>query len=255
MEGWGLSCPNSHQHSLLNFHCSCDPLLWNTTMAASSESVLITQSLNGYPELPDLKIEKEQWTQFLADGNEDDGAAKMEKKEEKGKSEGIVNSQVAANSVGSSLSGSEEQHSEICVEDQQSELSDDSGSKKSSEGETVDSKSKKRKRSTERGPKYAFKTRSETEVLEDGFKWRKYGRKSVKSSPHPRSYYRCSDSNCHVKKRVERDPSDPEVLITTYEGKHNHESPSVIYYIGKPIVLQQPGSRPAIVIVNAGPCP
>lgn len=32
----------------------------------------------------------------------------------------------------------------------------------------------------------AFKTRSEVEVLDDGFKWRKYGKKMVKNSPNPR---------------------------------------------------------------------
>lgn len=32
----------------------------------------------------------------------------------------------------------------------------------------------------------AFKTRSDVEVLDDGFKWRKYGKKMVKNSPHPR---------------------------------------------------------------------
>lgn len=32
----------------------------------------------------------------------------------------------------------------------------------------------------------AFKTRSEVEVLADGFKWRKYGKKMVKNSPNPR---------------------------------------------------------------------
>ena len=32
----------------------------------------------------------------------------------------------------------------------------------------------------------AFKTKSEIEVLEDGYKWRKYGKKMVKNSPNPR---------------------------------------------------------------------
>jgi hypothetical protein len=36
------------------------------------------------------------------------------------------------------------------------------------------------------GNKIAFRTRSEEEVLDDGYKWRKYGRKSVKNSPNPR---------------------------------------------------------------------
>jgi hypothetical protein len=31
-----------------------------------------------------------------------------------------------------------------------------------------------------------FRTRSEVEILDDGFKWRKYGKKAVKSSPNPR---------------------------------------------------------------------
>ena len=33
---------------------------------------------------------------------------------------------------------------------------------------------------------FAFRTRSEIEVLDDGYKWRKYGKKSVKNSPNPR---------------------------------------------------------------------
>uniref|UniRef100_A0A0D6R2T8 WRKY domain-containing protein n=1 Tax=Araucaria cunninghamii TaxID=56994 RepID=A0A0D6R2T8_ARACU len=64
--------------------------------------------------------------------------------------------------------------------------------------------------------------------------------KKRKSERAVRNYYRCSYSNCSVKKRVERDAQDNGVVITTYEGKHNHESPTVIYYIGKPsMVLPQ----------------
>ena len=37
-----------------------------------------------------------------------------------------------------------------------------------------------------RTERIAFRTRSEIEVLDDGYKWRKYGKKSVKSSPNPR---------------------------------------------------------------------
>lgn len=32
----------------------------------------------------------------------------------------------------------------------------------------------------------AFKTMSDVEILDDGFKWRKYGKKMVKNSPNPR---------------------------------------------------------------------
>ncbi|KAL5856677.1 hypothetical protein ACOSQ3_004135 [Xanthoceras sorbifolium] len=62
----------------------------------------------------------------------------------------------------------------------------------------------------------AFRTKSEVELLDDGFKWRKYGKKVVKNSPHPRNYYKCSSEGCPVKKRVERDTEDPSCV-------HNHE--------------------------------
>ncbi|CAO2183077.1 unnamed protein product [Urochloa humidicola] len=76
----------------------------------------------------------------------------------------------------------------------------------------------------------AFRVRSEEEVLDDGYKWRKYGKKSVKNSPNPRNYYRCSTEGCNVKKRVERDKDDPSYVVTMYEGVHNHVSPATIYY-------------------------
>lgn len=43
-----------------------------------------------------------------------------------------------------------------------------------------------------REPRYAIKTRTEIDVMEDGYKWRKYGQKPVKNSPHPRY---CFDLN------------------------------------------------------------
>ncbi|BAT78007.1 hypothetical protein LR48_Vigan04g233600 [Vigna angularis] len=70
----------------------------------------------------------------------------------------------------------------------------------------------------------AFKTKSEIEIMDDGFKWRKYGKKMVKNSPNPRNYYRCSVEGCSVKKVVERDKDDPRYVITTYVGTHTHPS-------------------------------
>lgn len=32
----------------------------------------------------------------------------------------------------------------------------------------------------------AFRTKSKLEIMDDGYKWRKYGKKRVKSSPNPR---------------------------------------------------------------------
>ncbi|GLT75957.1 hypothetical protein SLA2020_476460 [Shorea laevis] len=74
--------------------------------------------------------------------------------------------------------------------------------------------------------RFAFRTRSEVDILEDGYKWRKYGKKKVKNSPNPRNYYRCHVEGCPVKKRVERDKEDPSYVITTYEGVHSHQGSS-----------------------------
>ncbi|GAU37265.1 hypothetical protein TSUD_319190, partial [Trifolium subterraneum] len=79
-------------------------------------------------------------------------------------------------------------------------------------------------------PRITFRTRSQLEIMDDGYKWRKYGKKSVKNSPNPRNYYKCSGERCGVKKRVERDREDSNYVLTTYEGVHSHESPCTSYY-------------------------
>ncbi|KAK1318012.1 putative WRKY transcription factor 20 [Acorus calamus] len=68
--------------------------------------------------------------------------------------------------------------------------------------------------------------RSEVDILDDGYRWRKYGQKVVKGNPNPRSYYKCTSDGCPVRKHVERAGHDPKAVITTYEGKHNHDVPA-----------------------------
>uniref|UniRef100_A0A0E0KRS2 WRKY domain-containing protein n=1 Tax=Oryza punctata TaxID=4537 RepID=A0A0E0KRS2_ORYPU len=110
-----------------------------------------------------------------------------------------------------------------------------------------------------REPRVVIQTTSEVDILDDGYRWRKYGQKVVKGNPNPRfvssrplepllhfqssssmdadllfvvvvivirSYYKCTHPGCLVRKHVERASHDLKSVITTYEGKHNHEVPA-----------------------------
>ncbi|XP_071713460.1 WRKY transcription factor WRKY24-like [Rutidosis leptorrhynchoides] len=77
-----------------------------------------------------------------------------------------------------------------------------------------------------REPRVVVQIESEIDILEDGYRWRKYGQKVVKGNPNPRSYYKCTTPGCQVRKHVERASDDLNSVLTTYEGKHNHEIPA-----------------------------
>ncbi|KAK6155374.1 hypothetical protein DH2020_009622 [Rehmannia glutinosa] len=79
-----------------------------------------------------------------------------------------------------------------------------------------------------REPRIAFQTRSQVDILDDGYRWRKYGQKKVKNNNFPRSYYRCTYQGCNVKKQVQRLSRDEGIVVTTYQGTHTHpvEKPS-----------------------------
>ncbi|KAL9270916.1 WRKY transcription factor WRKY24-like protein [Drosera capensis] len=107
-----------------------------------------------------------------------------------------------------------------------------------------------------REPRIVVQTRSEIDILDDGYKWRKYGQKVVKGNPNPRSYYKCTTVNCPVRKHVERASNDLRSVITTYEGKHNHEVPaprgsSSSYNIAKPSLVTENSYAPLPVRPSA----
>ncbi|KAL6288273.1 hypothetical protein ACE6H2_012663 [Prunus campanulata] len=94
--------------------------------------------------------------------------------------------------------------------------------------EATNSGNKNKGEKKTRKPKYAFQTRSQVDILDDGYRWRKYGQKAVKNNKFPRSYYRCTYQGCNVKKQVQRLTKDEGIVVTTYEGMHTHpiEKPS-----------------------------
>lgn len=59
----------------------------------------------------------------------------------------------------------------------------------------------------------------DTEHPSDGYRWRKYGQKQVKGSAFPRSYFKCTEKGCSVRKHVERSSENPrQVTVAVAQG-------------------------------------
>ncbi|XP_076922317.1 putative WRKY transcription factor 58, partial [Bidens hawaiensis] len=61
-----------------------------------------------------------------------------------------------------------------------------------------------------------------TRPANDGYKWRKYGQKQVKASELPRTYYKCTQTNCPATKNIGHFLGG-DISDIIYRGQHNHE--------------------------------
>ncbi|CAH1418057.1 unnamed protein product [Lactuca virosa] len=104
---------------------------------------------------------------------------------------------------------------------------------------------------TVRESRVVVQTISDIDILDDGYRWRKYGQKVVKGNPNPRSYYKCTTPNCSVRKHVERASHDMRSVITTYEGKHNHDVPPARGVGHRQLLSSNQDNNVANVTINA----
>ncbi|XP_078442531.1 putative WRKY transcription factor 3 [Wolffia australiana] len=135
-------------------------------------------------------------------------------------------------------SGSERSSGSGNEEEEEEEEEDDGFEERRADGVDPEFCSKRRRLQTIAGikssssqstvtkPKIIVQTTSTVDLLDDGYRWRKYGQKVVKGNLNPRSYYKCTSLGCNVRKHIERDSTNPNAVITTYEGKHNHNVPA-----------------------------
>ncbi|KAI3867940.1 hypothetical protein MKW92_049901 [Papaver armeniacum] len=118
---------------------------------------------------------------------------------------------VSSNSYSQTVSVStQDNNSSISVDDDEFDNTSLKRSKSGTTGDLDESEPKSKK----------WKNEGENEVLSG------YGNSRVVKEPKLLSYYKCTSLGCSVRKHVERAANNIRSVITTYEGKHNHDIPA-----------------------------
>ncbi|MFS7935489.1 putative transcription factor WRKY family [Helianthus anomalus] len=74
-------------------------------------------------------------------------------------------------------------------------------------------------------PKSIVHAAADMEIPADGYRWKKYGQKMVKGTPHPRNYYKCTSAGCTVRKHIEKEVDGSSQVTITCKGVHDHDMP------------------------------
>ncbi|KAK4358020.1 hypothetical protein RND71_023630 [Anisodus tanguticus] len=207
-----------------------DPLTGWSSLGAESDNVYFFGTSN--TDRDDTSILSEFGWNFQPAGDRDGGGGFDRIDEDLAGNSSTTTPSIMESTSTASVSATELTAGKITDEPASSNCSDDPPEKSTASGGSsasrppsdTASKVKKKGQKRIRQPRFAFMTKSEVDHLEDGYRWRKYGQKAVKNSPFPRSYYRCTNTKCTVKKRVERSSEDSSIVITTYEGQHCHHT-------------------------------
>nr|WCL15229.1 WRKY1162 [Atractylodes chinensis] len=79
-------------------------------------------------------------------------------------------------------------------------------------------------------------TKITSNLIDDGYAWRKYGQKGILNATHQRNYYRCThkvDQGCQATKQVQKTEDKPPKYKITYHGHHTCKNllraPQIIY--------------------------
>ncbi|KAK9076775.1 hypothetical protein SSX86_005109 [Deinandra increscens subsp. villosa] len=96
--------------------------------------------------------------------------------------------------------------------------------RQNSKGEILSTEAKQRINSD---PKTVSTSRTVKTPI-DGYNWRKYGQKQVKSPQGSRSYFKCTYSDCDAKK-IESSDQYSSVTKIVYKGQHKHDPPKKVY--------------------------
>ncbi|KAJ8548002.1 hypothetical protein K7X08_021238 [Anisodus acutangulus] len=195
-----------------------DPLTDWSSLGAESDNVYFFGTSN--TDRDDTSILSEFGWNFQPAGDRDGGGGFDRIDEDLAGNSSTTTPSIMESTSTASVSATELTAGKITDEPASSNCSDDPPEKSTASGGSsasrppsdTASKVKKKGQKRIRQPRFAFMTKSEVDHLEDGYRWRKYGQKAVKNSPFPRSYYRCTNTKCTVKKRVERSSEDSSIV-------------------------------------------